>query len=117
MEEYVEDELVDGKDDEKRIQRADFRAGEKLKSVKGAKNKKGSGPQSSKKPQHTSTQARKGPSSDGTMAQYYLQSIRCLNPLVASKQAEACSSLALVLCGKHGHLRKACPLLLGTADK
>ena len=38
VEEYVEDELVDGEDDEKRIQRADFRAGKKLKSVKGAKN-------------------------------------------------------------------------------
>ena len=44
VEEYVEDELADGEDDEKRIQRVDFRAGKKLKSVKGAKNKKGSGP-------------------------------------------------------------------------
>ena len=41
MEEYVEDELADGEDDEKRIQRADFRAGKKLKSVKGAKIRKG----------------------------------------------------------------------------
>ena len=98
VEEYVEDELADGEDDEKRIQRVEFRAGKKLKSVKGAKNKKGSGPQSSKKPQHASNQAGRGPSSDGTMAQYCLQSIRCMDPLVASKQAEACSSLALVLC-------------------
>ena len=52
MEKYIEDELADGEDDEKRIQRADFRAGKKLKSVKGAKNKKGSGPRSGKKPRH-----------------------------------------------------------------
>ena len=49
MEEYVEDELTNGEDDEKRIQRADFRAGKKLKYAKVAKNKKGSGPQSGKK--------------------------------------------------------------------
>ena len=46
LEEYVENELAGGEDDEKRIQRADFRAGKKLKSAKKAKNKKGSGPQS-----------------------------------------------------------------------
>ena len=40
--------MAGGEDDEKRIQRADFRAGKKLKSAKKAKNKKGSGPQSSK---------------------------------------------------------------------
>ena len=39
MEDYVEDELADGKDDDKRIQRADFRAGRKLKTAKVAKSK------------------------------------------------------------------------------
>ena len=36
----MEDELADGEDDENRIQRSDFRAGRKLKAVKGAKGKK-----------------------------------------------------------------------------
>ena len=40
MEEYVDDELADREDDEKRIQRSDFRAGRKLKSSKGAKSKR-----------------------------------------------------------------------------
>ena len=33
VEEYVEDELADNSDDEKRLSRADARAGKKLKSV------------------------------------------------------------------------------------
>ena len=64
MEEYVKDELADG-EEKKRIQRTEFRAGKKLKSVKGAKNKKGSGLQSGKKPQHANAQAGRGPSTDG----------------------------------------------------
>ena len=35
VEEYVEDELADGEDDEKRIQRANFRAGKSLSLPKG----------------------------------------------------------------------------------
>ena len=31
----MDDELADGEDDEKRIQRSDFRAGQKLKIAKG----------------------------------------------------------------------------------
>ena len=37
VEKYVEDELADGEDDKKRIQRAEFRAGKMCKSTKGAK--------------------------------------------------------------------------------
>ena len=40
MEECVDDELADGEDDEKRIQRSDFRAGRKIKSSKGALSKR-----------------------------------------------------------------------------
>ena len=40
MEEYVEDELADGENNEKRIQRADYREGRKLKTAKGAKSRK-----------------------------------------------------------------------------
>ena len=58
----VENELADGEDDEKRIQRADIRAGKSLSRSRGLKKKKeGSGPQSSKKTQHVSAQARRGP--------------------------------------------------------
>ena len=41
VEEYVEDELVDGEDDKKRIQRADFRAGKKLSLSRELKIRKG----------------------------------------------------------------------------
>ena len=115
----IEDELADGEDDEKRIQRADFRAGKKLKSVKGAKNKKGSGPQSSKKPQHTSTQAGRGPSSDGTMAQLIAALLPTIDKMSGSSSGiQAGRSLQqlgpcfMPRCGKHGYLRKSCPLLI-----
>ena len=52
VEEYVEDELADGEDDEKRIQRADFRAEKKLKSARGPRNKKGPGFQTNKRAQN-----------------------------------------------------------------
>ena len=122
VEEYVEDELADGEDDEKRIQRADFRAGKKLKSVKGAKNKKGSGPQSGKKPQHASAQAGRGPSTDGTMVQLIAALLPTIDKMSGSSSGiQAGRSLQQLgpcfMCGKHGHLRKSCPLLLGTANK
>ena len=41
VEEYVEDELADGEEDEKKMQRVDLRVAKKLKSIyKGAKNKR-----------------------------------------------------------------------------
>ena len=99
VEGYVEDELADGEDDKKRIQRVDFRAGKKLKSVKGAKNKKGSGPNLSPAKNLSILVPRLG---EGLPVMGPWRSIaynrRCLDLLVASKQAEACSSLALVLC-------------------
>ena len=41
VEEYVEDELADEEDNKKRIQRADFRAGKKLKSLEVLGTRKG----------------------------------------------------------------------------
>ena len=65
VEEYVEDELAEGEDDEKRIQRADLRARKKFKSAKGAKNKKGPASQFSRKAQNVVAQSGRmpGPSS------------------------------------------------------
>ena len=44
VKEYLEDELADNSDDEKRMQKAEFRAGRKLKAAaaKNAKKKAGS---------------------------------------------------------------------------
>ena len=41
VEEYVEDELADGEDDEKRIQRVDFRAGKSLSLSRELKIRRG----------------------------------------------------------------------------
>ena len=122
MEEFIENNLADGEDDEKRIQRADIRAEKKLKSAKGAKNKKGSGPQSSKKSWPASAQAGRGPSTDGTMAQLIAALLPTIDKMSRSSSGiQAGRSLQQLgpcfMCGKQGHLRKSCPLLLGTANK
>lgn len=77
MEEYVEDEFADGEDDEKRIQRADFRAGKKLKSAKGVKHNKGPASQN-KRAQNVCVQAGRVPSTNATMSQL----IAALSPTV-----------------------------------
>ena len=97
VEEYVEDELADGEDDEKRVQRADFRAGKKLKSVKGAKNKKGSGLQSGKKPQHANAQAGRGPSTNGTMAQLIAALLPTIDKMSGSSSGIQARGVARIL--------------------
>ena len=61
-------------------------AGKKLKSAKGAKSKKGSASQSSKKAQHVGTRTGRGPSTDGTMAQL----IAALLPTIKSIYTYSC---------------------------
>ena len=122
VEEYVEDELADGEDDEKRIQRADFRAGKKLKSAKGAKNKKGSASQFSKKAQNVGAQAGRVPSASGTMSQLIAALLPTIEKMPGPPSGvQAGRSLQQLgpcfMCGRPGHLRKSCPLLLGTANK
>ena len=97
-------------------------AGKKLKSAKGAKNKKGSASQSSKKAQHVGTQTGRGPSTDGTMAQLIAALLPTIDKMPGSSSGiQAARSLQQLgpcfMCRKHGHLRKCCPLLPGTANK
>ena len=121
MEEYVEDELADGEDDKKRIQRAEFRAGKKRKSTKGAKNKKGPTSQS-KRAQNVGVQAGRVSSANGTMSSLIATLLRTTEKMPGSSSGiQAGRSLQQLgpcfLCARPGDFRKSCPLLLGTANK
>ena len=121
--EYEEDELADNSDDEKRLFRAEVRAGKKIKqkSVKEAKKKGGP----AKKPYRSSPWAspsswsgERAQSGGGATAfspsvgmqwlvpQFVNQGPR--HPSMPTNQLGPC-----FLCGKTGHYRKACPLLQG----
>ena len=118
----MEDELADGEDDEKRIQRADSRAGKKLKSAKGAKNKKGPASRNNKRAQNASLQAGRVPSTSGTMSQLVAALLPTSESMPGSSSGiQAGRSLQQLgpcfNCGRTGHLQKSCPLLLGAANK
>ena len=122
VEEYVEDELADGEDDEKRIQRADFRAGKELKSAKGAKNKKEPASQFGRKAQNICAQTGRMPSTNGTMSQLLAALLPTIEKMPGpSSGISASRSLQQLgpcfLCGRSGHLHKSCPMLLGTANE
>ena len=55
VEEYLEDELADNSDDEKRLSRADNRAGKKLKSAKSGRGGRKPGPRKSPTPSSRSS--------------------------------------------------------------
>ena len=120
VEEYLEDELADGEDDEKIIQRSDFRAGKKLKASRGAKGKKvpfkKRAPGVSLPQGYNSSQA----SSSGVA-----QLVGALLPAISKWPTNVNPGTAsgsrnigpCFYCGKPGHFRKSCPLLLGLANK
>ena len=114
VEEYVEDELADGEDDEKRIQRSDFRAGRKLKAAKGAKGKKF--PTKRRIPP-SFNQAQASSSGVSQLVAALLPAIG-KSPTVPSTSTPSGKSLGpCFYCGKPGHFRRSCPLLLGTVAK
>ena len=133
VEEYVEDELADNSDDEKRLSRADARAGKKLKSaaMKGGKN-------AAKKPGPRKTNFM------GARYSYYMPAtIAGCQPPVAQSTSQlmygalqpgarwhmpggtspVVSGLGLCFeCEMVGHLRNNCPKLVlgrttGTSNK
>lgn len=116
--EYEEDELADNSDDEKRLFRAEVRAGRKTKQKSVKETKKKGGP--AKKPYRSSwsnpapwsgEHAQPGGSATVGMQwlvpQYVSQGSRLSSmPTVTNNQLGPC-----FLCGKLGHFRKNCPLL------
>ena len=110
VEEYVDDELADGEDDEKRIQRSDFRAGRKLKTAKGTKGKK----VPFKKKAQGVNEALATPSSSSGVSQLVAALLPALGRWPTGPSVSAGKSLGpCFYCGKPGHFRKSCPLILG----
>ena len=124
VEEYLEDELADDSDDEKRIQKAEFRAGRKLKAT-AAKNAKKKGGLMQKRTAQGPTLIGKYPSLAGPPPAQYGGAVQGLNQHVAGSSpytwtpgvVGAASAAGLPLqgpcfnCGKVGHVKKFCPLL------
>ena len=134
MKEYLEDELAANSDDEKRMQKAEFRVGRKLKAsaAKTAKKKAGF---LQKRPGQVPFKYAPPPS--GPAAQYSLSgAMPVLNtqqfatasyhpvygkwPGVVGASSTALSSPPLqgpcFNCGKVGHIKKFCPLLQALAQ-
>ena len=127
--EYEEDELADNSDDEKRLFRAEVRAGRKLKQ-KGAKEarKKGGPPRkpfrgswSSSSPAplsgehaHSSSAAAVlTPGAQLLVPPFWGQGSRL--PTVPVTSLGTSQLGPCFLCGKMGHYRKGCPLLQGAS--
>ena len=120
--EYEEDELADNSDDEKRLFRAKARAGRKLKQ-KSIRNTKWRTQQwgGSRKPMRASWLGTALTGGEPVQSNAPASIVGILPQWQVSKNAPRSASGAgtsqsgpCYMCGKLGHYRKACPLLLGT---
>ena len=111
VEEYVEDELAEDSDDEKRLFRAESRAGRKMK----AKANKAKKPAGNRGRSHFFN--RSGFGSSGVQGTGFTPQ-QPFPQLGAARQTPASSAISIgtsygpcFQCGKIGHFRRACPLL------
>ena len=110
VEEYVADELADDSDDEKRLYKAEGRAGRKIKEAK-AKTKK--------KPLRKSPpwwQPKPGVTSQGVFNTGQ-SSTQFTQPSKSPAQPVPQVLGPCFQCGKMGHFRRACPLLAQNTSK
>ena len=115
VEEYIEAEGADGEDDEKRIQRSDFRAGRKLKAAKGAKGKK----LPTKRRMSVPPSFNQAQASSSGVSQLVAALLPAIgkSPMVSSSTPSGKGLGPCFYCGKPGHFRRSCPLFLGTVAK
>ena len=108
VEEYVTDELADNSDDEKRLFKAEARAGRKLKVSSKSKAKKPSGKETYGWQSNRAWNAL-GPQPPMATVAAQLQG----RELAQAQTVRAQTSVVgpCFQCGKLGHLRKTCPLL------
>ena len=124
VEEYLEDELADNSDDEKRMQKAEFRASRKLKAAaaKNAKKKAGSLQKRPGQVQPKYTPPPSGPATHFSLSgampvQQFAGGYPVYGkwPGVLGVTATTLASPPLqgpcFNCGKVGHVKKLCPLL------
>ena len=115
VKEYEDDELAENSDDEKRLFRAEARAGRKTRQQKSTKSsnarKKGQYSAGSKATGAFTSRSPVGGVAEIALLQNLLspmQTARQTLPLSGSPQLGQCFT-----CGKLGHIRKTCPLLQG----
>lgn len=128
VEEYLEDELADNSDDEKRMQKAEYRAGRKVKAAAAKYSKKKAGSIMPKRPEQVSgipksfyAHPLSGASQLSLMGavpvtpQHIVGYPKWSGAISAAAAASPPLQGPCFNCGKVGHVKKFCPLLQGAS--
>ena len=120
MKEYEEDELAENSDDEKRLFRAEARAGRKNRqmSIKNSNSRRMGQSASANGTASGPLLSRPPVSGVAELAQASMLMQNLLSPLAAKQSLPGSSGSSspgpCFTCGKLGHVRKSCPLLQGS---